>query len=92
VEIKKGKVYRIKGRSGYFAKRHGTPNPTILIEGKDTDLWPTGWKHQKGNPACILYSLRSMFEGLPTEGTVYYGKVGRLEELVHESELEEIKE
>jgi len=92
MKIESGKTYRIKGNSPYFAKKYGDSNPTIVIEGKDTDIWSDGWMHQIGNPACMSYSVRSAFEGLPIEGEVYYGKVGGFGELVHESELEEIEE
>ena len=38
----------------------------------------------------MAYAMRSAFEKLAWSGKVYYGKVGRLGELVHESELEGI--
>ena len=41
----------------------------------------------QGNPTCLLYAMRSAAEGFPFGGE-YYGKVGPLGELVHESELE----
>ena len=93
----RNKKYRIKGKSPYFAKKYGTPNPIIKIEGKDTDLWVNGWKVTKV-PACLLYGIRVANEKLPRTGTVYYGHIvhqGRVDygELVHETELgEEIEE
>jgi hypothetical protein len=95
--INKGCSYRIKGNSKYFKDKYGTSNPIIEIEDKDTVIWNGGWGLQQGNPACLLFAMRSGIEKLPWNGTVYYGKIGigkegaRLGELVHESELEELK-
>lgn len=50
-----------------------------------------------GNPACLLFALRAGIEGLPvgskrsvSDEGVWYGHIGPLGELVHESELEVI--
>jgi len=90
MEIKKGKAYRVKGSSRYLAKKYGTSNPTILIEGTDRDIFGGSWGTQFGNPTCMMYGMRSGFESLPCGGETYYGKIGGVGELVHESELEEI--
>jgi hypothetical protein len=41
-----------------------------------------------GNPACLIYALRSGLMGLPTDDEVLYGKVGIFGHLVHISEIE----
>ena len=88
VNVEKGKEYKIRGNSAYFNKKYGTPNPSIIIEDEDTAIFSGGWGVQQGNPACMLFAMRTGLEGLSTdEGRVYYGKIGYLGELVHESEL-----
>ncbi len=87
----KDKVMKIKGASPYFREKYGTANPEIAIEDTDINVFGGEWIIQPGNPSCLLYALRQCKEGLPRFGTVYYGKIGHLGELVHESELEEIK-
>ena len=90
MKVEKNKEYRIKGKSPYFKGKYGTANPNITIEDKDTALWSRGWGMQDGNPACMLFGMRSGMEGLPWGGVVYYGKIGGFGELVHETELEEV--
>lgn len=91
MKIEKYKEMRIKGNSKYFKDKYGTSNPIIIIE----DLWKVvsgiSWMFSDDNPACLIYAMRSGFEGLPIDDNVYYGKVGNLGELVHESELEDEK-
>lgn len=87
--IIKGMAYTIKGKSKYFKDKYGTYNPLIIIEDKDTVLWTGGWGVQTGNPACMLFAIRSGCEHLPWNGQVWYGHIGHLGELVHESELED---
>jgi len=88
MEIKKGQLYILKKPSIYFAKKHGNPRPVVLIEGRDIEIWPGGWMWQPGNSTCLSYGMRVAAENLPTTGAVYYGKVGALGELFHETELE----
>ena len=60
---------------------------TIAIE----DWWDrvTGgsWMDANGNPAAMLYGIRSGILGLPADDEVLYGKIGGLGILVHISEL-----
>ena len=48
------------------------------------------WMDATGNPACLVYAMRSGFAGLPTDDEVLCGKVGRFGHLVHISEVEAI--
>ena len=84
----KNKKYRIKGNSPYFKKRYGTPNPIFEIEAKDTEMWTGGWMVSTA-AACYGYAARVADEHLPKNGTVYYGHIGHIGELVHETELGE---
>lgn len=94
--IVKGKKYRIKGESRYFAEKYGTSNPIITIEDTDKEVFGDSWTVQTRNPACMLFGQRVNYEKLPVSGNVYYGKIAikehgaSLGELVHEQELEEV--
>lgn len=81
--IKAGKTYRIKGESKYFARKYGATNPEILIECA-LDY------HIEFKPPTFLYIGRMLAEGLPPDGSTYYGHIKGLGEFVHETELEEI--
>lgn len=45
------------------------------------------WMDAEGNPACLVYALRSAIAGLPLDNEVVYGKVGGLGHLVHVSQI-----
>lgn len=55
------------------------------------DYWDriTGgsWMDAEGNPAALVYAMRSAFAGLPTDDEVLYGKAKGLGVLVHVSEI-----
>lgn len=60
------------------------------------DYWDklTGrsWGESQGNPACIIYAMRTglqKFE-VPSDDEVLYGKIGSLGHLVHVNEIGEI--
>lgn len=59
----------------------------IVIEGLWKDITGTSWMFSDGNTACLNYAIRSVKDELPTDDKVYYGKIGALGHLVHESEL-----
>jgi hypothetical protein len=46
------------------------------------------WMFCDGNPACLVYTMRSGMAGLPTDDEVIYGKMGGMGSLVHLSEIE----
>lgn len=54
------------------------------------DLWINvagqSWMYSKGNPACIIYAMRSVMDKLPCDDNVLYGKIGGLGHLIHGSE------
>lgn len=45
------------------------------------------WMSADGNPAAMLYGMRSGFKGNPIDNEVVYGKVGPFGHLVHVSEI-----
>lgn len=45
------------------------------------------WMFCDGNPACLIYAIRSGKDGLPLDDDVLYGKIGGLGYLIHISEL-----
>ena len=49
------------------------------------------WMDCNGNPACMVYAVRSGFADppIPTDNEVLYGKIGYYGHLVHISEIEE---
>jgi hypothetical protein len=68
----------------------------IIIEGLWKKLGGKSWMVCDGNPACLLFAIRSAAEKLSlndmTDDKVYYGHIGGLGELVCEKELEEVNE
>ena len=62
----------------------------IQIEGKWKEISGKSWMNCNGNPACLIYAMRSGFaDDIPTDNEVYYGKINGLGYLVHVSELGE---
>lgn len=47
------------------------------------------WMNAQGNPAAMIYGIRSGTAGLPTDNKVVYGHINGLGYLVHVSELQE---
>lgn len=82
------------GWAGQTVKIKDVPSAGELAgqEYRVEDWWDRAsgqsWMWSKGNPACIVYALRSGLNGLPTDDEVLYGKVGPFGHLVHVSEIE----
>lgn len=74
-----------------------TPDHFQLGEGPHAfeleDWWDrlTGgsWMSAEGNPAALVYAMRSGMSGLPIDDEVVYGKIGPFGHLVHVSEIVE---
>ena len=49
------------------------------------------WQACEGNPACMVYGIRSGLSGLPLDDEVLYGKIGPFGHLVHYSEIERME-
>lgn len=59
----------------------------FVVEDWWDHLTGRSWMDASGNPAAMVYGIRSGFAGLPTDDEVVYGKVGPFGHLVHTSEL-----
>lgn len=60
-------------------------------EAEVEDYWDTltgrSWMFAEGNPAALIYGLRSGLNNLPTDDNVLYVKIGAFGHLVHISEV-----
>lgn len=73
-------------------------HPQQVIAGEDyrvEDWWDrvsggSSWMDTAGNPACLIYAMRTGFSKIPipNDDEVLYGKVGCLGHLIHISEIE----
>lgn len=99
MEITPGKRYKLKESPTLRDKYGDVLDEGYWLEDEHTNIWPPdGWGMQQGNPACLIYAMRGAAEGLgagypyDNTGRVFYGKIGFMGELVHESEiLEELE-
>lgn len=51
------------------------------------NVYGSSWMTADGNPAALMYAMRSAFSNLPLDNEVVYVKVDGLGMLLHESEL-----
>lgn len=51
-------------------------------------VFGSSWMFAEGNPAALIYAMRSGTKGLPINDEVVYGKVGAFGHLIHVSELD----
>ena len=92
-------LFRIRGDSEYFRDKYETPNPYFIIRADNKKVQQGGC--QDAGPAYSIAVTRC----LPAEGKSYYGhvlceapgdknysRICLLGEVVHESELEPVKE
>lgn len=47
------------------------------------------WMFAEGNPAAMMYGIRSGMSGLPLDNEVLYGKIGAFGHLIHVSEVQD---
>ena len=74
--------------------KDGICHPQYNMNGgefKVEDWWDrvTGgsWMNANGNPAAIIFAIRSAGVGLPTDGEVVYGKFKGMGVIIHASEI-----
>lgn len=81
-----GQTVRIKPSvgSGFRTKLADRP---FEVEDWWENVAGKSWKICDGNPACIIYAIRSGKEGLPMDDDVLYGIIDGLGFLIHVSEL-----
>ena len=48
------------------------------------------WMDANGNPAALMFAIRSARADLPTDDEVVYGKIGNFGHIIHTSELGEV--
>ena len=80
-----GKQFHIKN----FSHPYFQDEVVIRIEGWWDDVTGGSWKWANGNPAAMIYAMRTGLkdDAVPPDDEVLYGKVGGLGVLVHETEL-----
>lgn len=66
------------------------PGPhQVVVEDWWDRVYGQSWMFAEGNPAALLYAIRSSVAGLPTDDDVVYGKTARGRGyLLHVSELQ----
>lgn len=84
-----GKLIKIKPESTHPQ----VPNfggSEILIEDWWDRVFGASWMFADGNPACLIYAMRTGFSSIPIpiDDEVLYGKIDGLGHLVHINELE----
>ncbi|HET6453902.1 MAG TPA: hypothetical protein VFI02_05810 [Armatimonadota bacterium] len=85
-----GKIVRIREDAAH-PQVDGFGGSEFLVE----DWWDRvsggSWMFANGNPAALVYALRSSFQAypVPIDDEVLYGKIGMLSHLVHVSEIQE---
>lgn len=62
------------------------------VEYRVEDWWDRvygkSWMFAQGNPACIIYAVRTAEAKLPIDDEVLYGKIGAFGHLIHINEIE----
>lgn len=85
-----GKKFKVRESSTHkqFKEFGGS---IIEIEGYWSEVHGEEWPKsvENGNPAAIIYMLRTIDNNLPIDNKVLYGKIGSFGHLVHVSELDE---
>jgi hypothetical protein len=84
-----GKVVKIKSHVKHM-QIENFGGSDFRVEDWADRLFNKSWMYMDGNPACMIYAMRSGCTGIPTDDEVVYGKVGAFGHLLHVSELEEI--
>lgn len=82
-----GKTVKIKNSVRWFQGTEYAGQDFRLEDWWDR-LGQGSWMFCRGNPACIIYALRSGLSGLPTDDEVVYGKIGNYGHLIHVTEID----
>ena len=80
-----GKTVKIKPNVKHFQVPDFGGSDFVVEDWWDR-LTGVSWMFSDGNPACLVYAIRSV--GLPIDNEVLYGKVGHFGHLVHISEID----
>jgi len=84
---KSGDIVKIKEGVEHFQQPNFGGSEFHLEDWHDR-LMGKSWMDCDGNPACLIYGMRSATANLPIDNDVVYGKVNGLGHLVHVSELD----
>ncbi len=82
----KGKIVKLNPAAEYDGLVKGAE---FRVEDNWKKMTGKSWMFSEGNPSCLIYAMRSAKGNLPTDDKVFYGKIGALGYLVHESEIAE---
>lgn len=86
----------LAGRTVRLVLKDGHPhipdaaNAVFRIEDWCDRVLGGSWMFAAGNPAAMMYGMRSGLSGAPCDDEVVYGKVGAYGHLIHVSELGEV--
>lgn len=81
-----GKTVRIKPTVRSYSRFKLADQP-FEVEDWWENVAGKSWVHCAGNPACLIYAVRSGKGGIPMDDDVLYGKIDGLGYLIHISEL-----
>lgn len=84
----------LAGQTVKVRPKRDLENLTEGAEFRVEDWWENvygqSWMTSDGNPAAMLYGMRTGIAQLPMDNEVLYGKIGALGYLVHMSEIEQV--
>lgn len=81
---------RIKNRKTYLINGGKYKGEKYWVEGLWKEVTGKSWMDSDGNPAALEYAIRSGMEGdTRFDNNVYYGKIGGLGKLIHETQIGE---
>lgn len=84
----KGQTIKVNLKAPHF-QLQGTEYEFVLEDWWD-HLTGKSWMFSDGNPAALVYAMRTGFapdSGIPFDDDVVYGKIGSFGHLIHVSEL-----
>jgi hypothetical protein len=83
-----GKTVQVQFKGGHFQIPGSEENPVAFeVEDWQDRLMGRSWMDMEGNPAAMIFAIRSGMNGIPMDNEVLYGHVNGLGHMVHVSEL-----
>ncbi|RYJ05015.1 MAG: hypothetical protein EON52_13755 [Actinomycetales bacterium] len=94
--MKHEQAHELAGKAVAVTVRHdrdgeATREVVFVVEDWWDRVYGDSWMNANGNPAAMLYGIRGGFAGLPVDDEVVYGHVAGAGQLVHVSELGEVR-
>lgn len=83
-----GQTVKLKAEASHpqFANFGGSE--FVIEDWHDRVMGGKTWMDCYGNPAAMVYGLRSGMNDIPLDNEVVYGKIGHFGHIVHVSEIE----